>query len=206
MCGAQRPSCLDLLADLAQSGHQLGKGLRQERRLERNDLALDQLADRGQDVCMRSGIEKSMRSLAPGRSVRLACTTYLTTLPRTCCQAEVASRFGEHLRQLRRTGRSRGRLRARGRLIASASRRTIALPTIRPSATGASWRTWSGPLIPKPMQIGKSVWVRSQRDRFDQIGGKALPLAGDPRDRDIIDEPRGRAGDLERPARGASWA
>ncbi len=63
---------------------------------------------------------------------------------------------------------------ARGRLIASASRRTIALPTIRPSATGASWRTWSGPLIPKPMQIGKSVWVRSQATFSTRSAGRLL--------------------------------
>ena len=57
---------------------------------------------------------------------------------------------------------------------ASDNRRTIALPTIRPSATGASCRTWSGPLIPNPTQIGKSVWVRSQATASTTSSGKAL--------------------------------
>ena len=62
---------------------------------------------------------------------------------------------------------------ARGSFSASASRRTRALPTIRPSATGASVRTCSGVLIPKPMQIGRSVCVRSQATFSASSGGSA---------------------------------
>ena len=42
-------------------------------------------------------------------------------------------------------------------------RRTKALATITPSATSRSARTCSGLLMPKPTQIGSSVWSRSQR-------------------------------------------
>ena len=52
----------------------------------------------------------------------------------------------------------------------------MALPTIRPSATGASSRTCSGELIPKPMQIGRSVCVRSQADVVDQVRRQALAV------------------------------
>ena len=40
-------------------------------------------------------------------------------------------------------------------------RRTTADPTISPSATGASVRTCSGVLMPKPTQIGRSVSPRA---------------------------------------------
>ena len=46
------------------------------------------------------------------------------------------------------------------------------MPTIRPSATGASSLTCSGELIPKPMQIGRSVWVRSQATLSTRSGGR----------------------------------
>ena len=61
-----------------------------------------------------------------------------------------------------------------GGFSASASRRTRALPTIRPSATGASARTCSGRLIPKPMQIGRSVWVRSQATFSASSAGRVV--------------------------------
>ena len=52
-------------------------------------------------------------------------------------------------------------------------RRTIAEPTIRPSATGASIRTCSGRLMPKPMQIGSGVCSRSQADVLDDLRRQA---------------------------------
>ncbi len=58
---------LHLPSDRIQFRHQLGKRLRQKRGLEGNDLACQ--SDRGSQPrisCMRSGIEKSIRGLAPG--------------------------------------------------------------------------------------------------------------------------------------------
>ena len=55
---------------------------------------------------------------------------------------------------------------------APARRRTRALPTIRPSATGESSRICSAPPIPKPMQIGRSVWPRSQATFSASSGGR----------------------------------
>ena len=160
------PERLDLLADRPQIGHQLREGPRQERRLERIDLALHEFADRGQDRCMDSGIEKSIRQ-SPGQenvTERIAAADARPHhVTQHAGQAEVvALGFREHLDQLADELADLADDLGAGRLIASARRRTIALPTIRPSATGASWRTWSGPLIPNPMQIGRSVWVRSQ--------------------------------------------
>ena len=86
-----------------------------------------------------------------------------------------------------------------GRLTASASRRTRCMPTISPSATGASCRICSGPLMPNPMQIGSSVWVRSQATFSTRSGGRLLALAGDPGHRDVVDESRGQPGDLDGP-------
>ncbi len=43
-----------------------------------------------------------------------------------------------------------------------------------PSATGANSRTCCGVLIPKPMQIGRSVCVRSQPTLSTSSEGKAV--------------------------------
>ena len=43
-------------------------------------------------------------------------------------------------------------------------------------------------------------------DVVDELGGEALAFAGDPRDRDVIDESRGRSGRSRSHDRGASWA
>ena len=61
-----------------------------------------------------------------------------------------------------------------GRPSAPISRRTRALPMMRPSATGASVRMCSGRLIPKPMQIGSSVWVRSQATFSARSAGRVV--------------------------------
>ena len=84
-----------------------------------------------------------------------------------------------------------------GRLIASARRRMIALPTIRPSATGASpgpTRT-ADPKADADRQIGLGP---QPADVLDQVGGDAFAFAGDPCNRDVIDEARRRPGNLNR--------
>ncbi len=88
---------------------------------------------------------------------------------------------------------------------ASARRRTRALPTIRPSATGARVRTCSGELIPKPMQIGRSVCAAEPGNVLRQVGGQCLAFARDPGHRHVIDEPGRGSGDPTSPARGA-WS
>ena len=60
-------------------------------------------------------------------------------------------------------------------------------------------RTCSGELIPNPMQIGRSVCDRSQATFSARSGGRLLALAGDPGDRDVIEEPGRRPGDLHGP-------
>ena len=69
-------------------------------------------------------------------------------------------------------------------------RRTMAEPTIRPSATGASCRTCSGWLMPKPMQIGSGVCSRSQPTLSIRLCGNCGPLAGDAGHRDVVQETR----------------
>ena len=66
---------------------------------------------------------------------------------------------------------------AHGRLSAAAMRRTIAEPMIRPSATGASRRTCSGRLMPKPMQIGSGVCSAEPVDVVDHIGRQLAALS-----------------------------
>ena len=82
---------------------------------------------------------------------------------------------------------------------AVAIRRTIAEPTIRPSATGASSFTCSGWLMPKPMQIGRSVCVRSQPTLSTSSGGSCGSLARDAGDRDIVEKAGRRFGDPHGP-------
>ncbi len=86
---------------------------------------------------------------------------------------------------------------ARGRLTASARRRTMALPMIRPSATGASWRDLVRAADPEPDADGQWRLGPQPADGLDQLRGQALPLAGDPGDRDVVDEPGRRSGDLD---------
>ena len=86
---------------------------------------------------------------------------------------------------------------ARGRLIASARRRTMALPMIRPSATGASCAHLVRAADPEPDADGQGRLRPQPADGLDQLRRQALPFAGDPGDRDVVDESGGRPGDLD---------
>ena len=97
----------------------------------------------------------------------------------------------------RRTGRSPRRPRRGSGFSASTSRRTRALPTIRPSATGASVADLLGRADPEAdadRQVGLGP---EPGDVLGQLGREARPLAGDPGDRDVVDEPGRRPGDLD---------
>ena len=82
----------------------------------------------------------------------------------------------------------------------------MALPTIRPSATGASCAHLVRAADPEP-DADRQVGLRPQpADGVDQVRRQDLAFSGDPGDRDVIDESGGRPGDLDGAGRGAWWA
>ena len=89
-----------------------------------------------------------------------------------------------------------------GLFAAAATRRTIAEPTINPSATGASSRTCSGVLMPNPMHTGNGVCSRSQPTFSIRSGGSCGSLAGNAGDRNVIDKSGRRLGNSQCPLAG----
>ena len=67
-------------------------------------------------------------------------------------------------------------------------RRTMAEPTIKPSATGASSFTCSGGLMPKPMDTGSVGLLAQPGDVVEQFRRQIAAFAGNACDRDVIDE------------------
>ena len=124
-----------------------------------------------------------------------------TPRPRTCRRIErggVLANRGEQLRD--EFPCLADELVARGGLVGG-MRRTMAEPTIAPSATRQTSSTVSGWRCRSPRRRACRCACAARRRPAMVACGQAVALAGDAGDRDVVDEPAAVAGDLQPPRR-----